>query len=86
MQVERLTHRVDIVVFLKREDVVVPLALPETHGIRRLGTADHDLLDTELASDLDDVVRGLSVTVEKLVVGNKHVSSVRGEVDDDVGD
>lgn len=36
MQVERPTHRVHIVVFLQREHVIVPLTLPETHGIRRL--------------------------------------------------
>jgi hypothetical protein len=79
-----LTHRVDVVVFLQREYIIVPVALPETDRVCRLRAANHNLLDSEFASDLDHVVRRLSVSVEQLIVRNEHVPGVRGEVDDNV--
>ena len=73
--------RVDVVVLLEREGVVVDVALSEADAVRRLRAGDDDLLDPELARGLDDVVRAQHVAAEALVVRHQHIARVRGEVD-----
>jgi len=77
----RLTSRVDRIVLLERELVPILVPLRKAYSVCRLGTRNDDLLDSQLRTSLDDVIRRLCVGLERLVIGYQHVSGIGRQVD-----
>lgn len=64
--------------------MVIRIALSKAYTVSRLRACDDDLLDAELASTVDHIVRRQNICLEAFVVWYKHVPCPSSEVNDNV--